>query len=195
ATGGTVAVNDTYTDGQKIVETLGNPGDAAITVTYAFEVSASACSSATRQQTTITLHPDPVFSITNATPSICEGTGVDITLNTPTEDGLIELLSVDYNGATDGTYSGGEQFGNGDKITETLTNPGDAPITVTYTFQVSGNGCTNPMTQQTTVVVNPDPVFSITNTTPAICEGTAAGITLTTPTTDGVIRVTAVDYG
>src|SRR5690606_3511073 len=134
ATGGTVAVNDTYTDGQKIVETLGNPGDAAITVTYEFEVSASGCTNPTRQQTTITLHPDPVFSITNATPSICEGTGVDITLNTPTEDGLIELLSVDYNGATDGTYSGGEQFGNGDKITETLTNPGDAPITVTYTF-------------------------------------------------------------
>jgi uncharacterized protein (DUF2141 family) len=196
ATGGTYTGGETFTNGQKITETLGNPTDAPITVTYEFTVAANGCNDPTPQQTTIKINPaPPVFSIANLTTSICEGVAADIELTSPTAGAVITLTSVNYNGLTGTTnYAGGETFSTGDKITESFTNPGNTPLTVTYTFSVAANGCANPTTQQTSITVNPDPTFSIANTTPTICEGTAANITLSSPTTGAVITLSSINY-
>ena len=143
----------------------------------------------------VSINPIPVFSIANTTPVLCEGIASNITLTSPTTGAVITLTAVNYNGVTGSTdYAGGETFTDGDQITESYSNPGDTPLTVTYTFSVAANGCGNAVTQQTTVIVNPDPVFGITNITPTICEGVAANITLTSPTTNAVITLVSVDY-
>ena len=157
-TGGTYSGGETFSPGQRIVETLGNPAEFADTVTYTFSVSANGCSNVTQQQTEIIINPaPPVFTITNTTPSVCEGVTnpANITLTSPTVNAVITLMSVNYNGVT-GTsnYIGGETFTTGQQITESYSNPGNSPLTVTYFFSVAANGCSNPTTRQTSVVVN-----------------------------------------
>ena len=170
---------ETFTNNQKINETLVNPTESPITVTYTFTVSANGCSDLTPVSTTVTINPaPPTFSISNTTPSVCEGVNANITLNSLTSGAVMTLTSVNYNGVTGTTnYAGGETFTDGQQITESYSNPGNTPLTVTYTFSVAANGCSNPTTQQTTVTVNPDPVFAINNATSIICEGIANNIT------------------
>ena len=196
ATGGTYAGGETFTSGQKINETLVNPTESPITVTYTFTVSANGCSDLTPVSTTVTINPaPPVFTITNTTPAVCEGVGANITLNSPTASAVITLISVNYNGTTStSNFVGGETFTDGQTITESYSNPGNTPLIVTYTFSVAANGCSNPTTQQTTVTVNPDPIFAINNTTATICEGLANSITLTSATTNAVITLSSVNY-
>jgi gliding motility-associated-like protein len=59
-------------------------------------------------------------------------------------------------------------FGN---INEVLNNTTDAAITVSYTFTLSTNGCTNLNKQVVNVQVKPAPKLSSTLTPPAICSG------------------------
>jgi hypothetical protein len=129
----------------------------------------------------VTVNPSPQFTITNNTTSICSGTATDITLTTPTANGVVTLTSVNYGGATGGTQIAGNTFVSGQKIGETLTNPGTTPLTITYTFSVSANGCSNPTTQTTTVTLKAIPV--VTNTASqlatTICSATALNYTPT----------------
>ncbi|HMY94645.1 MAG TPA: PKD domain-containing protein, partial [Cyclobacteriaceae bacterium] len=195
ATGGTYLGGETFTTGQKINETLGNPTESPITVTYRFSVSANGCTDPVQQSTTVTINPaPPVFSITNITPSICTGTATNITLITPTLNALVRLDAVSYGAATGSTLVVGSTYTTGQAITQTLTNLTNAPTTVTYTFSVSANGCNNPVQQQTTVVVNPSPTMSINNITASICSGTAVNITLNSPTSGAIMRLTSVNY-
>src|SRR5690606_41308883 len=132
------------------------------------------------QQTTVVVNPDPVFSITNTTPAICEGTAAGITLTTPTTGGVIRVTAVDYGTATGGTVAVNDTYTDGQKIVETLGNPGDAPITVTYAFEVSGSGCTNPMTQQTTEIGRAARRDSVKNAVAATRGRKGGGITTNT---------------
>ncbi|MBL7834973.1 MAG: PKD domain-containing protein, partial [Cyclobacteriaceae bacterium] len=194
-TGGTYLGGETFTTGQKINETLGNPTESPITVTYRFAVSANGCSDPVQQTTSMTINPaPPVFSITNITPSICTGTATNITLITPTLNALVRLDAVSYGAATGSTLVVGSTYTTGQMITQTLTNLTNAPTTVTYTFSVSANGCNNPVQQQTTVIVNPSPTMSINNITASICSGTAVNITLNSPTSGAILRLTSVNY-
>ncbi|MBL7853109.1 MAG: PKD domain-containing protein, partial [Cyclobacteriaceae bacterium] len=179
-----------------IADNLANPTNAPQTVTYTFEGSISGtCVNPALQVVVVTVNPAPPdLSITNLTPNICVGTPNDITLTSLTAGAVITLTNVNYNGAT-GTLTNGTTFTPGSKITETLGNPSSSPIVVTYTFEIAANGCTNPATQSTTVTVKPLPVFSILNSAPAICSGSATDITLNTPTSGGVVRLDAVNYG
>ncbi len=150
---GTLTSPRNYTPGSIITESLINPTNAPINVTYTFDVSANGCNNAGPFTTIVEVKPNPVFSIVNARPQVCEGTATDITLNTPTTNGWVKLESVNYNGATGTLSPGGQLFSNGQKITEVLVNPTSLPITVTYLFSVSATGCSNPVQQQTTVSI------------------------------------------
>ena len=195
ATGGTYTGGETFTSGQRINETLGNPTESPIIVRYTFRVAANGCNNLTTQQTTVTINPaPPVFSIANTTAAICTGTATNITLNTPTLNALVRLDAVNYGSATGSPLAIGSTYTTGQFIAQTLTNTTNAPTTVTYTFSVSANGCSNPVTQQTTVVVNPSPTFTIVNTTASVCEGTAANITLNSPTANATITLVNVAY-
>ncbi len=186
---------ETFTDGQKITESYSNPGSTPITVTYTFSSAANGCSNPTTQQTTVVVNPDPVFVITNTAATICEGAANNIMLTSLTTNAVVLLSSVDYNGAIGGNYAGGESFTSGQKITETLINPTESPITVTYTFSVSANGCSNLTSQSTTVSINPaPPVFSIANATPVLCEGVNSDITINSSTSGAVMTLIGVNY-
>ena len=57
-----------------------------------------------------------------------------------------------------------------------------APLTVRYIYTLTANGCTNPVTFNVDVVVNPMPSLTSTLTPPAICSGTAFSYTPTSGT-------------
>ncbi|MBL7838511.1 MAG: PKD domain-containing protein, partial [Cyclobacteriaceae bacterium] len=195
ATGGTYTGGETFTSGQKINETLGNPTESPITVTYRFSVAANGCNDPVQQTTSIVINPaPPVFSIANTTPAICTGALTNITLNSPTLNAVMRLDAVTYGTATGSTLVVGSTYSTGQTIAQTLTNTTNAPTTVTYTFSVSANGCNNLVQQQTTVVVNPSPAMSINNLTASICSGSAVNITLNSPTSAAVMRLTSVNY-
>ncbi len=60
-------------------------------------------------------------------------------------------------------------------MNETLTNTTTSPVTVTYVYTITANGCIN--TQNVTVTVNPIPALSSTLTPAAICSGTTFSYT------------------
>ena len=124
----------------------------------------------------ITIKPSPLFTVTNTTSNICETTPVDITLTSITAGAVITLTSVNY-GAVIGTpLLAGATFTDGQKITETLSNPTNLPVTVVYTFSVSANGCSNSVQQSTSVVVRPNPSANGSDAT--ICAGQNAVVSI-----------------
>ena len=193
ATGSALVIGSTYTDGQVITQTLTNATNAPTTVTYTFSVSANGCNNPVQQQTTVVVNPSPTMSINTPVTSICSGSPIGVTLNSPTSGATIRLVSVNYNGVT-GTLTAPVNYAPGSVITESLINPTDNPITVTYNFDVSANGCSTAGPFSTNIQVKPNPVFSITNAATQVCEGTPTDITLNTPTFSGQVRLDAVNY-
>ncbi|MBS1488453.1 MAG: T9SS type A sorting domain-containing protein [Bacteroidetes bacterium] len=200
-TGGLYASGGTFSSGAIINESAGgliNTTNNPITITYTFTVStpltSPACPlSTTTQSTTVQVLPAPTFTFTNTAGTICSGSQANITLNTPVTGGQIRLKTVTY-GAVSGTLTSGLIYSNGQKITEVLNNPTNAPVTVTYQFEPLVGSCAAGSPLSTSVLVNPSPIFSINNSTPAICEGTPVNIQLNSPTTGAVITLSAVNY-
>ena len=193
---GTLSAGVLYNNGQSITETLINNTNAPVTVTYTFESIVGTCGPSPTQQTTVTVNPSATFSITNTTAAICSGSAPSISLASPTQGATMTLQSVNYGALTGGgAYASGGSFTDGQSLSEsTLVNDTNVPITVNYTFTVSANGCNNPTAQSTTVVVNPNPLFTITNNAPSICSGTSTDIAITSPTANAVVTLTSVDY-
>jgi autotransporter-associated beta strand protein len=153
-------------------------------------------------QIDITVNEVPTFTVTNnsggGSGQICSGSTIAIALASPNVGATITLQPVTYGGSiTGGLYAAGGNFVNGNTVTEGggLTNTSNIPVTIIYTFSVATPDCTNPITQQATVVVNPTPVLTITNSTPSICSNSAVSILLNSPTSGAVIRITSVNYG
>ena len=69
-----------------------------------------------------------------------------------------------------------------DNPNETLTNTTAAPITVRYVYTLTANGCTNPVTFNVDVVVNPMAALTSSLTPPAICSGSVFSYTPTSGT-------------
>ncbi|MBS1490796.1 MAG: PKD domain-containing protein [Bacteroidetes bacterium] len=200
-TGGLYAAGGTFLTGAVINESAGglvNTTNNPITITYTFTVTTPLTSpscplSVSTQSTTVQVLPAPAFNYTNSAPTICSGGQANITLNTSVTGGQIRLKSVTY-GAVNGTLTAGLIYSNGQMITEVLINPTNAPVTVTYQFEPIIGGCAAGVPMSTNVQVNPSPVFSINNNTPAVCEGSPVNIQLNSPTSGAVISLSAVNY-
>ena len=191
---GTLTAPVNYINGQQIVENLSNSSNAPITVVYTFSASANGCNNPVLQQTSVVVNPAPTMSIVNATAQVCSSSPVNITLNSPTTGAIITLTNVNYNGVI-GTLSAQRTYTPGSVITEALTNNSNAPLTVTYSFTVAGNGCSNISTFTTSVEVNPNPSLAITNSSPTICSGATPAISFNSPTNSAVIALQSVTYG
>ena len=198
--GGLYASGGTFSSGAVITESAGglvNTTNSPISVTYTFSVgtlTAPSCPlSISTQSTVVQVLPAPSFSYVNGASIICSGNQADITLNTTVSGEQIRLKSVSY-GSIIGTLSSGLLYSNGQKITEVLVNPTNSPATVTYQFEAIVAGCSPSAVQSTNVIVNPTPVFSITNGTPSVCEGSPVNITLNSPTSSAVITLSAINY-
>jgi hypothetical protein len=182
----------TFSDGNDIQDILTNATDNPVTITYEFSVTVGGCDDKVVAFTKdVTVNPNPSFTIANANSEICSGDAIGITLNSNTAGHQINLVAVNYGAVTGGSASGA--FVNGNQITDALTNATNNPITVVYEFNVSTT--TTPVcplvttSQFTTVVVNPDPDFTVLNNTSVICSGESTDIDITSPTTGAVIEL------
>ncbi|MEQ9656529.1 PKD-like domain-containing protein, partial [Fulvivirga sp.] len=192
-----------YVDGNQITETLMNTTSTTQLVTYIFNVMTPGTTPdcplvPVTKTTTVTVQPQPVMSINNLTTELCSGSTTDITLNSTTVGAVMRLDAITGAGAANvgGKTSVGLTFVHGNKITDDLTNNTNTPITITYEFSVSVNGCPDDVAPfATSVTVNPNPILIITNTTTEICSGDAVDIALNSPTTNHQINLVSVNYG
>ena len=182
---------------QQLFNVTNTPGTAVYTITP----SANGCSG-TSTMVTVTVNPNPVWTvIDNGVTEICEGQTTDIDLDSPTQNAVITLTSVTPStGGLGGWTTIGTTFNFNPpagpiNIADALTNSNTTAETVTYTFDIAANGCVDPISKTVVIIVNPGPIFSITNTLPTICSGDFTSIQLTSPTVGADIDLITVIPG
>ncbi len=149
-------------------ETLVNTSTAVVTVPYLFALTTpSGCVST--QTINVNVNPAPVLSSRLVATPICTG---DLFSYTPTSLSLGATFSWNRpviagisNAANSGT---GLLFPN-----EILVNTSTLPITVSYNFTITVNGCSN--SQIVSVIVNPKPV--VPNQTAVTCSNVFFSVT------------------
>ena len=194
---GNSLIGSTWLNGSKITDLLVNPTDNIHTIDYEFTVDANGCPGTVTTRT-VTVNPTPSWTVVdNGVTEMCEGQTTDIDLNSPTQNAVITLTSVTPSMAGLGGWTTiGTTFNTFPvNIADPLTNSNTTAETVTYTFDIAANGCTDPISKQVTIIVNPGPIFSITNTLPSICSGDLTSILLSSPTAGAVITLINVIPG
>ena len=192
---GGLTVGSLFVNNQKISEALFNNTTAPITVTYSLEAIVGACPASPEKVTTVLVNPTPVFTINNSNSSQCSGSSTDIVLSSPTTNSTIKLDAISYNGVTGGTSAVGSIFNSGQSIQETLTNNGSLPANVFYTFSANASGCSSVNSQTTSVLVNPNPTFSLTNGAINICSSSSTNILFSSSVSGAQISLKSVNYG
>ena len=131
------------------------------------------------QDIKVYVYPEPQALPINHLDSICDGTATDIEMAADVAGSTFTWIVNDPSG-TSGAIPSGSAVAEGYRITQTLDNPGNAPITVDYIITPTGpalGSCPgDPVTVE--VVVDPTPVANITNTTPEICSREFTDITM-----------------
>jgi hypothetical protein len=166
ATGATASIN----------ETLTNTTTAPINVTYVFTLTANGCSNP--QSVVVIVNPKPVLTSGTTITAICTGATASYTPTSATTG-----VTFSWSRAAVSNISNVAATGT-DGISETLINTGTAPVTVTYVYTLTANGCSN--TQNVTVVVNPRPVLTSSLAPASICSATAFSYTASSATTGTV---------
>ncbi|MFN5652960.1 MAG: beta strand repeat-containing protein, partial [Flavobacteriia bacterium] len=150
------------TSAASISGTLTNSTNAPIDVVYTVTPTSGANGNCVGSSftVTVTVNPTPALSSTLTPAAICSATTFSYTATSAT------LVSPGFawtraavSGITEGASSGATET-----ISETLTNTTNAPISVTYVYTITANGCS--ATNSVVVVVNPTPtVNAITSQT------------------------------
>ncbi|MCF6359423.1 MAG: gliding motility-associated C-terminal domain-containing protein [Cyclobacteriaceae bacterium] len=166
-----------------------------ITGDYTFDITdANNCV----ESNTVTILPAAIDApiSENGPQTICEGQSQTVTIN-PSE------LNTSYQVQLNGVDFGAPIIGDGNPLllatiglADGLT-PGGSPHTITV--DASLNGCTNTLTDQIDLTVNPLPLDeSIVEVgTPTICDGTDQTVTLTNSElgADYQVQINGVDFG
>ena len=161
-------------------ETLTNSGSATVNVTYVYSLNANGCTNPTTYNVIVPVNPTPVLTSTLLPPAICSGSLFTYTTASSTVGAAFSWSRSALAGISNAAANG---LGNPN---EALQNTTAAPITVTYVYSVSANGCNNPATYNVSVVVNPLPVLTSSLLPASICSGSTFNYTPTS-TTVGVI--------
>jgi len=146
-------------------ETLTNTTAAPIDVTYIYNVTANGCANTTPYNVVVPVNPKPTLSSTLSPPSICSGSVFSYIPNSATAGASFAWTRALVAGITNATANG-----TGDP-NELLINTTVSPITVTYLYTVSANGCINSSSYSVEVIVNPAPKLNSTLSPAAICSG------------------------
>ncbi len=154
-------------------EILLNTTNVPINVIYVYQLSANGCTNPTTYPLTVTVNPEPVLTSTLAPTGICSNTVFSYTPTSYTGGATFTWNRAAIAGITNPAASG---TGN---PSENLVNTTTSPINVVYTYSVSANGCTNSITYNVVVSVNPVPVFTSSLTPPEICSNTMFSYTPT----------------
>ncbi|MCK9413375.1 MAG: gliding motility-associated C-terminal domain-containing protein [Prolixibacteraceae bacterium] len=157
-------------------ETLVNTTAVPIVVTYVYSLSINGCANPSTYSVTVTVNPYPTLSSGLSPPAICSGTSFSYTPTSPASGTVFSWSRAAVAGISNASTSG---TGNPN---ETLFNTTTSPVTVTYAYSLSANGCTNPSIYNVQVVVNPTMTLSSTFTPPAICSGSVFSYVPTSPT-------------
>ncbi len=146
-------------------EILNNTTTSPINVTYVYTLAANGCSNLSAYNVVVVVNPVPTLSSSIAPPAICSGATFSYTAASATPGATFTWARAAVAGISNTAASG---VGN---VFESLTNVTASPVTVTYVYGVTANGCVNGSTYNVTVVVNPTPRLSGTLTPSAICSG------------------------
>ncbi|MFY9311210.1 MAG: PKD-like domain-containing protein, partial [Bacteroidia bacterium] len=121
--------------------------------------------------TTVVINPVPSLTSTLTPAAICSGGTFSYTATSNIGGSTYSWSRAAVANIAPATSSGTSN------ISEVLTNSSSAPINVTYAYQVSAGGCTNPSLFNVVLAVNVYPSLSSTLTPPAICSGSTFSYT------------------
>jgi hypothetical protein len=176
----------------KIADSLINSSDVIQTITYDLRISANGFTATTNKTVSVEIRPNPQMSLSNNNPNILSNTSTDIFINTPTENGQVELSAIDKDEDILGNTSAGVAFTDGNQINDELVNNSDTILSISYIFRATANTCINPDTETVSVTVNPIPKFTITNASPILCTEQQSDFEVTSPTAYAEISLIAV---
>jgi predicted Zn-dependent protease len=176
----------------KIADSLINSSDVIQTITYDLRISANGFTATTNKTVSVEIRPNPQMSLSNNNPNILSNTSTDIFINTPTENGQVELSAIDKDEDILGNTSAGVAFTDGNQINDELVNNSDTILSISYIFRATANTCINPDTDTVSVTVNPIPNFTITNALPILCPEQKSDFEVASPTANAEISLTAV---
>ncbi len=174
-----------------INETLNDISSSPVNVTYVFSVTANGCTNPTTFSVVVAVSICACHQILTSTltpPPICSGSNFNYA---PTSDSTGATFA--WTRALTAGISNVSGAGTGNP-NETLINTTASSINVTYVFSITVNGCTNPVTHNVVVKVNPSPSLSSSLTPPAVCSHSTfnyAPASLTTGATFAWTRVAA----
>ena len=154
-------------------ETLTNTTGAAINVTYVYTTTATICSNI--ENVVVTVSPAPTLSSTLTPPTICSGQAFNYTPQS-TSSGATFTWSRAFVAGISQAASSGSGI-----VNETLTNTTLSPISVTYIYITTANGCSSSPGQSVVVSVSQIPVLS-SSLTPSVCSGSIFSYTATSST-------------
>ncbi len=150
----------------------GNPNEILIdttvaqkNVTYVYTIAAKGCS--TTNNVVVTVNPIPLLTSTLTPAAICSGSSFSYNPQSSTVSSAFTWSRAAVSGISNIAGSGT------DSPNEILTNTSSSPVSVTYIYTVSANGCTNASAYSVVVSVNPVPGFTSSLTPPSMCSGTS----------------------
>lgn len=164
-----VGTSDTSNVSEVLTNTTGSP----INVIYVYTTSASICSNI--ENVVVIVNPKPTLSSSLTPPSICTGTAFSYTPTSLSSGATFTWTRAAVTGISQPASSGS---GN---VNEVLTNTTVAPISVTYVFITTANGCTNAPGESVMVSIGQIPVLS-SSLSPSVCSGTTFNYTATSTT-------------
>ncbi|MDX9946338.1 MAG: DUF2341 domain-containing protein, partial [Bacteroidales bacterium] len=166
-------------------EVLENTTSVPINVRYQYTLSANGCSNSTIYNVDVVVNPIPVMSSTLTPDPICSGTVFNYTPQSLTADTNFDWTRAEVAGiSTSGSGSGT------DNPNEILTNNTNSPVTVSYVYTLTANGCTNPSDFIVNITVNPTADVAQPDDQVVCNEGATADIEFTTGNTGGTVTYT-----
>ena len=155
-----------------INETIVNTSVNPVNVTYVITITANGCSNP--QNVTVTVNPSPILTSSLTPSAICNNMVFNYTPSSATTGTTFNWSRAAVAGISNVAASGT------DNPNETLINTTTAPVSVTYAYTLSANGCSN--TQNVVVVVNPTPLLSSSLIPPSRCNNVSTTYTATSAT-------------
>ena len=145
-----------------INENLNNTSVNPVVVTYVYTTTNPTTGCTGTNNVTATVNPAATLTSATAAPAICNNTAFAYTPTSATAGTTYAWSRAAVTGISNAA-------GNGTgAINETLINTTANPVTVTYNYVLTANGCSN--SQSITVVVNPSATMS-SSLTGTVCSG------------------------